>query len=1151
MQCENNLKLRDVYVMRKVKKIASLCLVLLLACTLPSVASDGISQMKSISLKVSNKSLKQAFNELEKTTDYLILMMDGIENDLKKTVNVNIEGKTINETLNILLEGTDLTYKVTKKQITIQKRQSVKTSQQHSSFNTTQKGAQQQKRKFAGSVKDEKGEPLVGATVFVPNTTYGASTNIDGNFLLEIPSEVKVSQLVASYVGYKPKTIKVSEDSNKPMRIILELDAFVAKDVVVTGLFNRKKEGFSGTSVRIDKEELKKAYTGNIFTTLGTLDASFKITEDLKNGSNPNELGEFTIRGRGSLSSSNTLPLFILDGFQISQDKFYDLDIDRIESITILKDASATILYGSKASNGVIVIESVQPKTGELMVSYNFRGTANVVDLSSYNLMNAKEKFEYEMLAGLYDLTDLSEIKTDILYEGALLGNLEMLRKIEQKKQKLLSGVDTDWLAQPVRDGFRQDHSLYAEGGNEAVRYGLNLSYSQNQGVMKGSQRDNFSIGNTLIYRVKDKVVIRNMLSYSYMKGTESPYGDFSEYVGFNPDERLYDENGNDVAFLSQSDGVRLIANPLYNAKLPNDNYQTMQEIRNNLSVDWNVISELRLRADVSVAKGSGKGRVYRSAFHTSYIIPEIGTGGVQLEQRPVEERGMLSLTDSENFRYDANITANYNKIFNLVHGMYLGVGGSISQQESSTYGFSATGFPNDRFREPQYALQYNVASKKPSGNDMLVRDMSVFGTFNYIFDERYFTDFSLNRTGSSSFGANERFGLFWSLGGGWNVHKEKFMPKEINQLKLKASYGVTGNQSFSASQARSTFRFETGRLFNTTIPAILSGYGNKDLKWETTGTLNLGLDFSAFKNRLGFNFSHYQRKTNNTIANIAVSPSLGFTGNGYTGNIGSVENLGYEFELVAVPVRTKELDISVRIQAHTNKNKVTSISNSLQNLNKSSLSREYGEPGRVYMEGNSLYDMYAVKSKGIDPGTGREIFVKADGSLTYEYDVDDKVVCGSRDDVVSGIISFNIAWKDFTLSAGFNYRLGADKYNMTLADKVEAADPKKNADKRVLENRWKQPGDHALFVDIRDVRAKEQGVYQSSRFIQRDNAFDCSYINLSYEVPKTFIRKFGLRTARLHFSTANPFEYRSMKQERGIAYPFQRSYTFGLNFSL
>lgn len=1139
-----------MYVKKKIWRITSICLVLLITCTLPSVGKIEVLQMKSISLKVANKSLKEAFSDLEKKTDYLILMMDGIEKDLEKIVNVNVEGKTIDETLDLLLKETNLTYKVTKKQITIQKQHSPKaTQQQHTLYNNTQKGSQQQSKRYIGTVKDENGETLIGATVSVPKTTYGTSVDVNGNFILEVPSDVDVTELIVSYVGYKSKTIKVSEGDNKPLHIILDIDAFVTEEVVVTGVFNRKKEGFSGTTVTINKEQLQKAYTGNIFTTLSTLDAGFKITENLSAGSDPNELAQFTIRGKGSFQSENTLPLFIMDGFEISQETFYDYDIERIESITLLKDASATILYGSRASNGVIVIETIQPKEGELRLSYNFRGSANIVDLSSYNMMNSREKLEYEKLAGMYDKVDLTGLQGG-LYQNALEKNIKAEERYQKKLNDLLSGIETDWLSKPIRNGFTQSHSLSASGGSHALRYNLSLSYGNNQGVMKGSDRDNFSFGNTLIYRIKDKIVVSNNLTYSYTKSKGSPYGSYSQYVTMDPHERIYNEDGTLVTFLDQMSigGTHKLSNPLYNATLPNESTTKSDEIRNNFAVDWNVFSNLRLRADLSISKTNRHSRNYISPFNTQYTVPRLEQGGIQ-KFKPVEERGSLTLKDADLFNYNAKFTANFNKIFKTVHALYLGVGGTVGQKESDDYQFIVTGFTNDNFKEPSYAMQY-AANTRPTGVSDIMRDVSAFATINYIFDERYFVDFSINTTGSSSFGANNRFGLFWSVGGGWNIHKEKFIPKWINMLRPRASYGVTGNQSFRASNIRSTFEYRTNRLFNTTIPALLVGYGNKDLKWETIGQLNLGFDFSVLDNRLSLNFNHYRKTTENTISDVNVSPSMGFPGNIYRANIGSIQNIGSELQLTFVPVRTRDLDISIQVQAAKNTNKVLEISNSLDQINNKTLTTLDGIPGVILIEGRSMSDMYVVKSAGIDPGTGREIFIKKDGTLTYEYDHKDKVYSGNTDDDFSGIIGLNIAWRNFTLSAGFLYRYGADRYNSTIANRIEGATPYSNSDKRVLYNRWKKPGDIALYRNIRDYGSRN-AIYQSSRFIQKDNAFECSNINFTYDLPKTFVRKIGLQTARVNLSAQSPFHFYSIKQERGLDYPFQRSYTFGLNFTL
>lgn len=1121
-------------------------------CTFAIAANDFYSQRANISLNVKNTTIKNALDQLERSTDYYFLIMDEASSELNKRVTVQSDMKPVREVLNSIFENTDLSYVITNKQITVQRNSSAKAA---STARTTDKNqsAQQQPtmRRITGTVLDTDGMPLVGASVVHDESKRMTAVDANGNFELFIPYDAAIQEIIISYIGFTTKKVKLV-DKDRKYNIVLEADKNLTDEVVVTGLFPRKKEGFSGSTITVSKEELRRAYTGNIFTTLTSIDASFKLNDNIDLGSDPNKIAGFTVRGRGSFSPESTMPLFILDGFEISEEKFFDLSIDRIESITLLKDASSTILYGSRASNGVVVIETIQPKEGEIRVSYNFRGTLNVVDLRSYNMMDAREKLEFERLSGFYDQYDL----TNPLYQPQLefyIGeNIKANAAYQRQLQKIAAGVETDWLAQPVHNTFSHSHYLYAEGGADAIRYAINLSYSNNEGVMKKSNRDNFEIGNTFIYRLKEKLVIRNQLSYSYNSSNASPYGVFSQYVKLNPSERLFDKEGKSILFFDVPNSNDKMPNPLYNAGLPNESKEGYQTIQDNLSIDWRILPELRLRGDLSFMKRAGTGRNYLSAFHTSFIVPSRDPGTTNAVIVPIEERGRLSLSNNDGYSLETKITATYNKIYNKVHGLYLGLGASFRQEENELYGFHVTGFTSDRFKDPAYAIQYDAKKgSKAYGNEDFTRTITAFGTANYIYDDRYFADISFNSTGSSKFGADQRFGNFWSVGAGWNIHREKFMPKLVNMLRVRASYGSTGNQSFTANQARSSYKFKPEDLYNKTIPALLQSYGNEDLKWETTTSLNIGLDYSMFNDRAGIRFDYYNRESDNTISHVTVAPSLGFPGNGYTSNIGTIRNRGVELDLTIVPVRTGDWDVSINVQAVTNKSKILKISNALDELNKQKLDDQYGTPEPIYKEGHSIYNIYAVPSLGIDPGTGREVFLKKDGTLTYTYDTDDKVACGDAEEDLRGILGLNVNWKGINFNCRFNYKLGADYYNSTLANRIEGASPSFNADKRVLANRWKNPGDMALFKDIRDQSSLNNKVFQSSRFIQKENLLECSTISLNYDFPRSITKQLGVESLRLTSSANNLFRFSTVKQERGVEYPFAYAIMFGLNISL
>ena len=1074
---------------------------------------------QTVTLKKQNASLEEIIWELKEQTKFVFLYSSA-DVATVKGIDIDMQNSQIDAILKKCLEGTDLQFVKENNAIIIRQ------------ANGKTAVPQVQSRKITGKVIDEDGNPLPGVAVLIEGTTIGVATDMDGKYDLTCP-EMKDIVLKFSYIGMKPKSVVVGNKT--VVDVTLESDSQEMDEVVVTGLLNRRKSGFAGTTTVISKQELAKVSTGNIFTTISTLDAGFKIEENNLDGSNPNKLPDFTIRGKGSFQNGSTAPIFILDGFEVTSQKVFDMDINRIESITLLKDASATILYGSRASNGVIVIETTAPKAGKLRVTYDFKPTIAIVDLTDYDLMNAREKLQYEKEAGLYtqEITPGYE-DNDRREQG------ELDKAYYNRYKNIVEGVNTYWLSQPVKNAFSHAHSLFVEGGADNVRYGIDASYNQNKGVMKESGRDRFGLGFSLIYRIKDKITIKNYISYAHTHAYNSPYGSFSQYAKLNPYERIYNDNGELIPKLSDGD-----TNPLYDALLPNRNFTKDQEFREQLSVDWFIRDGLRLKGQMAIVKGETSGEIYKSPFSAEFLKTTYNSESRVQEYLPIAERGYLSMTDGASFSYDGNVTLNYNTLVNEKHIIYAGVGLEVTQNDNNSHGFIMTGFPDDRYSDPAFAIQYKKETK-PSSSESKSRAIGFFANGNYSYDDRYFADVSVRIDGSSKFGADKKYAPFWSAGAGWNVHNEKFFKHtKISMLKLRYSYGVTGNQEFSAYQAKTMFQFNTDRLYNSGISAALMGYGNPDLEWQNQYQSNYGFDFGYAKDRIRLQFNYYQKKTEGMLTSVSVAPSLGLPSNTFTSNLGKIQNKGVEVNLNAVLIRDqgKDFEWSVMLQAAHNKNKIMEISTALKNINEKN-NQDKTTPAAVYEEGESMSAIKAVPSLGIDPTTGQELFMKKDGTITYTWDATDKVICGDSEPKVFGNVGTNLYWKGWNLNMVFKYDLGADYYNSTLAERVEGANPRYNADRRVLNNRWKEPGQHALYKNIKEYTT----TYISSRFVQKENTLQLTSLSLSYDLNRAWIRKFGLNTMRLSFYMNDVFRASTVKNERGLDYPFQRSFVFGLN---
>lgn len=812
-----------------------------------------------------------------------------------------------------------------------------------------------------------------------------------------------------------------------------------------------------------------------------------------------------------------------MDGIEVSASTVFDMDMNRVASFSILKDASATSLYGSRGANGVILITTVRPQAGEIQVTLNANFNVSVPDLRSYNLMNAAEKLEYERLAGVYKGKGYDEqTRMDIMYN-------DILMEVER-------GVNTYWLSQPLHTSVNQRYSAFLEGGDEHFRYGINLKYDNDKGVMKKSGREKYGINVYFSYDIAQKLIARNDVIIDDVKATNSPYGAFSRYAEMNPYERIYNPETGEMNREFDSNGTP-IRNVLVNAMLPNTSYEKYTQIRDNFQLQWWATSHLMLRGNVAITKQLDR--------NEAYLSPE----SVEFEGKTdAADKGSYTISNGTDIDVEGNLTANYNNSFFDKLYLSVGIGTELLTSKSSSDGYVATGFLNDKLIYPSYALQFQKNSH-PNGSFDRSKSVGFFGNLNMNWDNRYILDFTYRTDGSSRFGRESRFAPFWSVGAAWNVNHENFWAGS-GYMKVRASVGSTGSTNFSADQALTRFIFGNDSEYNGIYGGIINAYGNPALKWQNVMKYNVGLDMSVWREIITLNFDAYLERTENLLLNIDVAPSTGFTS--YTENMGSLDNKGIEARLRfnLINDRAKDLSWNVTFSAAHERNKIRKLSNAMQAMNEEALKLEnnQGASGvfRMYEVGRSQTALMVVRSLGIDPATGNEIYVKRDGSLTFEYDPNDKVEVGNMNPKLQGYFNSNLTWKGINLYLNFGYEMGGKQFNQTLATKVEGADPKRNADRRVLYDRWKKPGDVAMFRRIDD----QSTVYQSTRLVQKNNWLKLSTLSLSYDLPRELLNKSFIERCKFTFSMTDVFRASTIKQERGTSYPFARTVSLGFNLT-
>ena len=814
-----------------------------------------------------------------------------------------------------------------------------------------------------------------------------------------------------------------------------------------------------------------------------------------------------------------------MDGIEVTATTVYDMDMNRIASFSILKDAAATSLYGSRGANGVILITTKRPDPGKIRVTVNANYNISVPDLRSYNLMDAREKLEYERLAGLYTNK---------------YGNREEQTLLDIKYNKILSeierGVNTYWLSQPLTTSLNQRYSAFLEGGDDHFRYGLNLKYDNDKGVMKESGRLKYGISAYFSYEIAKKLVARNDITIDDVKATDSPYGSFSDYTSLNPYERIYDAETGEMRRQFTSNG-RTIRNVLANSLLPNKSFNKYTQIRDNFQVQWWATSHLMFKGNIAITK-----QLNRSE---NYLSPEsVNFEGVTDAAR----KGSYTVSNGTDIDVEGNLTANYNtNLFDKL-AVSIGVGSELITTRSESDGYTATGFLNDKLIYPSYALQFKQGST-PSGSLDRAKSIGFFGNANFNWDNRYILDFTYRTDGSSRFGRESRFAPFWAVGAAWNVNREKFWTQS-GYMKIRGSVGSTGSTNFSADQALTRFVYSNNSEYNGIYGAVINAYGNPALKWQNVMKYNIGLDMSILKNIITLNFDAYLERTENLLLNIDVAPSTGFTS--YTENMGSMDNKGFEARLRFNILNNykKDLNWNVTLSTSHEKNKIRKISNAMKAMNEEALKLKNNTGGsvfRMYEEGRSQTALMLVRSAGIDPATGNEIYIKRDGSLTFDYDPNDRVEVGDTYPKFKGYFNSNLTWKGLNLYMNFSYEMGAKQYNSTLAQKVEGADPYRNADRRVLYDRWKQPGDVSMFRRIDDTSS----VYQSTRLMQKNNFLNMSSLSISYDIPRKYIQRSAIERCKFIFSMTDLFRISTIKQERGTSYPFARTMSLGFNITL
>ena len=744
--------------------------------------------------------------------------------------------------------------------------------------------------------------------------------------------------------------------------------------------------------------------------------------------------------------------------------------------------------------------------------------------------MNAREKLDAEVQGGFYDND----------------GPLEFNPTYNAKLNNILKGVDTYWLSQPLRTAFNHKHSLYIEGGTYDLRYGVDLKYDMQIGVMKESYRERIGGGISLDYRYKG-FQIRNYVSYNVMNSQESPYGTFSDYTTKLPYDEITDQYGNisknTHGWVYQTNTI----NPLYEATLNSYDKSGYNELINNLNINWYIINGLQLKVDFSVTKKDSHNDVFTDP--DSRKFEQSGSGF----HNDLKSKGELSQREEKNTDWNLNILLNFSR--NLgEHALNFTLGLNAINQKYSSKTELYRGFPSGILNKPSYA--YEIV-EKPDTEENVSRLFGCFATMNYTFKNIYLADVSVRTDGSSEFGSDQRFAPFWSGGLGLNIHNYEFMQNQsaISLLRIRGSYGSLGKGGFPPFAAITTYETYSKDWYSNGYGAVLKYLGNPDLKWEKTNTLDVGFEVELYHGILFLKAAYYVKKTIDSITDVTIPSNSGFTS--YKDNMGKIRNRGIEIDFRSRLLNKNSLSLVVWGNLAHNKNEILEISDNVATYNKkveeyyNSLKDKDSEAAKTitqYIPGGSTTSIFAMRSLGIDPANGKDMFLKKDGTITYEWDPTEQIIVGDKEPDASGNFGINFVYKGFSSFTSFMYEFGGQRYNSTLVSQVENADFfRYNADKRVLTDRWQKPGDIAFLKDIKD---RDITTRPTSRFVQNYNVLQLTSLSVGYDFQQSLLKKIKLSTLRLSFNMQDILRWSTVKQERGLSYPFARTYSFSLSTS-
>ncbi len=957
-------------------------------------------------------------------------------------------------------------------------------------------------------ISADDGQPVIGATVMVKGTTVGTITNSDGDFKISLQGNAK--NLLISYVGMK--TIDVEAKNNMVFK--LATDALVMDELIVVGYGTTRREAKTGSITTVSSDQIAEIPASSVDKMLSGKLAGVSVTSSSgQPGSNSN----IRIRGTSSINASNE-PLYVVDGIAVmtgDQSGFLNtsnaiamINPNDIESVTVLKDAAASSIYGSRAANGVILITTKSGKEGKSKLTARVKyGVSQLANDNNYGVMSPSELLSYQRQAAI-NAGKNPDDPTGAYY----------------RPYELLTRPQTNWMDHFTRLGKLEEYEVNAQGGTAKTQMYSSFSYHKNEGVFYGIKFEKMQARVNVDHQLYNNVKIGAKVNTGYMYGEDVPmqslYYSNPAFAGMTilPWTPAYNADGTHNVNIPENANTNPRATAEYDQQ-----WEKQYRFNGSMYLEWTPIKGLVLKTTNGAEMTFNEGRRYWS--------PETNEGENTLQTTQIQYR---LLTTSNTATYDTKIED---------HSLRLLAG----QEATNRYYWYM--YESSKNMDPK--IPYHVAGNSTNDLDYNTNTstlMSFFGVLDYNYASKYYLQGSVRYDGSSKFGKNNQWGLFYSVGASWNIHNEAFMEgvDAINILKLRASYGINGNNNIDDYQQYGVY---TSTAYNGTNSMRPSTPANDNLSWEKNASWNLGLDFN-FLRRFSGSIDVYSRVTSDMLLDKPLSSTTGFTS--AFQNVGSMSNSGVEFQFDANLIDTKEFKWNAGLNISHNKSRIIELAGDDM--------MSYADDSRLkHIVGESFLTYYLKDYYGVNPVNGEALWVTESGELSNDYNKAAYIKAGSPEPTFTGGINTDITWKGLTLSATCEYK-GGNKV-LIIENRYLQSDGNQmsmNQAKSAL-NYWKKPGDTGVNPIPIAGNASNSYSYSSDRFIEKGDYFRIKDVTLTYNLQEKTLKSIGFNNAKVYLSGLNVFTFHDVNfwdPERGVdgmgygIYPMTKTFVVGLDLT-